>query len=179
MGKYFDKKSYAAMAKAESARRSSESFFSSKEGDNYFGLVTGQPLKVVGLEPVPANGTIKAFNVVKFDDGHQMSTSRFFAAKGLRWPVGGNVGKLNYLLSSLENEVTIEVTPKEVTSAPMMRRDGTYVGDGGSVLQPVDIKDEKGKVTGKGAPAGALAAVTYHFEEQELPAVQMVNFEEE
>ena len=178
MSKYFDKKAYAAMVKSESTRRSSESFFSSKEGDNYFGNVTGS-LKVVGVEPVPANGNIKAFNVVKFDDGHQMSTSRFFSAKGLRWPVGGNVAKLNYLCSALESGTEIEVQPKQVTSTPMMRRDGTYVGDGGATLQPVDKKDEKGKVIGKEAPAGALMAVTYHFEEQDLPAVQMINFMEE
>ena len=178
MGKYFDKKAYSAMVKSESARRSSESFFSSKEGDNYFGSVTGS-LKIVGIEPVGANGNIKAFNVVKFDDGHQMSTSRFFSAKGLRWPVGGNVAKLNYLCSALETGVEIEVQPKDVKSTPMMRRDGTYVGNGGSVLQPVE-KKEGNKVVGTEAPAGALMAVTYYFEEQDLPAVKkMINFMEE
>ena len=178
MSKYFDKKAYAAMVKSESARRSSESFFSSKEdNENYFGSVTGS-LKVVGVEPVPANGNIKAFNVVKFDDGHQLSTSRFFSAKGLRWPVGGNVAKLNYLCSALESGTEIEVQPKQVTSTPMRRRDGTYVGDGGTVLQPVE-KKEGGKVVGTEAPAGALMAVTYHFEEQDLPAVEMINFMEE
>lgn len=177
MSKFFDKKAYAAMVKSEASRRSSESFFSSKEGDNYFGNVQGS-LKVVGVEPVPANGNIKAFNVVKFDDGHQMSTSRFFSAKGLRWPVGGNVAKLNYLCSALESGTEIEVQPKSVTSTPMMRRDGTYVGDGGSVLQPVE-KKEGGKVVGTEAPAGAIMAVTYSFEEQDLPAIQMINFMEE
>ena len=177
MSKYFSKKAYAAMVKSESARRSSESFFSSKEGDNYFGNVTGT-LKVVGVEPVAAKGDIKAFNVVKFDDGHQMSTSRFFSAKGLRWPVGGNVAKLNYLCSALEAGTEIEVQPKQVTSTPMMRRDGTYVGNGGAVLKPIE-KKEGNKVVGTEAPAGALMAVTYHFEEQELPAVKMINFDEE
>ena len=178
MSKYFDKKGIALMQKTESDRRSSESFFSSKEGDNFFGNAKGSPLRVVGLEHVKASGEVGAFNVVKFDDGHQMSTNKFFSAKGLRWPVGGNVAKLNYLCSALESGTEIEVQPKSVTSTPMMRRDGTYVGDGGSVLQPVE-KKEGGKVVGTEAPAGALMAVTYSFEEQDLPAIQMINFMEE
>lgn len=169
MGKYISSKSYAAMVKTESERRSSESFFSSKEGDNFFGNVKGQTLRIVGLEHVKANGSIGAFNVIKFDDGHQMSTSKFFAARGLKWPVGGNVAKLGYIASALENSVGIEVVPQEVTSAPMKRRDGTFVGP----------RDEKtGKTTNAKDANSALQAVTYHFEEQELPAVEMVDFSE-
>lgn len=169
MGKYISSKSYAAMAKAESERRSSESFFSSKEGDNFFGNVKGQSLRIVGLEHVKANGSIGAFNVIKFDDGHQMSTSKFFAARGLKWPVGGNVAKLGYVASALETGVAIEVVPQEVTSTPMKRRDGTFVGP----------RDEKtGKTTTAKDEKSALQAVTYHFEEQELPAVEMVDFNE-
>ena len=175
MSKYFDKKGIALMQKTESDRRSSESFFSSKEGDNFFGNAKGSPLRVVGLEHVKASGEVGAFNVVKFDDGHQMSTSKFFAAKGLRWPVGGNVAKLNYLASALENEVSIEVTPQDVKVTPMRRRDGTYVGPRGA-----NGKNEILNAGKDGAvPAGTLEAVSYYFEEQELPAVQMVNWEEE
>lgn len=170
MSKYFDKKGIALMQKAESDRRSSESFFSSKEGDNFFGDAKGNSLRVVGLEHVKANGEVGAFNVIKFNDGHQMSTSKFFAAKGLRWPVGGNVAKLNYIASALENEIAVEVTPQDVKVTPMRRRDGTYVGP----------RDEKtGKTTTAKDEKTALQAVTYYFEEQELPAVKMVNWEEE
>ena len=169
MGKYIDSKSYAAMAKAESERRSSESFFSSKEGDNFFGNVKGQVLRVVGLEHVKADEIKAAFNVVKFDDGHQMSTAKFFAAKGLKWPVGGNVNKLGYIASALETGVGIEVVPQDVTTTPMKRRDGTFVGP----------RDEKtGKTTIAKDAKSALLAVTYHFEEQDLPAVDMVDFSE-
>jgi hypothetical protein len=169
MGKYISNKSFAAMAKAESERRSSESFFSSKEGDNFFGNAKGNPLRIVGLEHVKANGEIGAFNVVKFDDGHQMSTSKFFAARGLKWPVGGNVAKLGYIASALETGTDIEVTPQEVKTAPMKRRDGTFVGP----------RDEKtGKNTTAKDEKTALQAVTYYFEEQELPAVEMVDFSE-
>ena len=167
MGKYIDSKSFAAMVKAESERRSSESFFSSKEGDNFFGNAKGQPLRVVGLEHVKANGDIRAFNVVKFDDGHQMSTTRFFSAKGLKWPVGGNVAKLGYVASALETGTDIEVTPQDVKVTPMQRRDNTYVG-------PRDPKT--GKTTIAKDAKSALQAVTYYFEEQELPTVEMVDF---
>lgn len=170
MGKYISSKSFAAMAKTESERRSSESFFSSKEGDNFFGNVKGQTLRVVGLEHVKANGEVGAFNVVKFDDGHQMSTSKFFSARGLKWPVGGNVAKLGYIASALETGVGIEVIPQEVTSTPMKRRDGTYVGERGA--------DGKNAILQEKDKAKALQAVTYHFEEQELPAVEMQDFSE-
>lgn len=168
MGKYISSKSYAAMAKAESERRSSESFFSSKEGDNFFGNAKGIALRIVGLEHVKANGEIGAFNVVKFDDGHQMSTSKFFSARGLKWPVGGNVAKLGYVASALETGVGIEVTPQDVKVVPMKRRDGTFVGPRDAKGQNTTAKDEK----------SALQAVTYYFEEQELPAVEMVDFSE-
>ena len=170
MSKYFSKRDISLMQKTENERRSSESFFSSKEGDNFFGNVKGNALKVVGIEHVKANGSVGAFNVVKFNDGHQMSTSKFFAARGLQWPVGGNVAKLNYLASALENEIAIEVTPQDVKVTPMQRRDGTFVGP----------RDEKtGKTTTAKDAKSALQAVTYYFEQQELPAVEMVNWEEE
>lgn len=169
MGKYISSKSFAAMAKTESERRSSESFFSSKEGNNFFGNVKGQALRVVGLEHVKANGNIGAFNVVKFDDGHQMSTSKFFSARGLKWPVGGNVAKLGYIASALETGVGIEVVPQNVTVTPMTRRDGTFVGP----------RDEKtGKTTIAKDEKSALQAATYYFEEQELPDVEMIDFSE-
>lgn len=168
MGKYISSKSFGLMAKAESERRSSESFFSSKGGDNFFGNAKGQALRVVGLEHVKANGEIGAFNVVKFDDGHQMSTSKFFSARGLKWPVGGNVAKLGYVASALETGVGIEVTPQDVKVTPMKRRDGTFVGPRDAKGQTTVAKDEK----------SALQAVTYYFEEQELPAVEMVDFSE-
>lgn len=170
MGKYIDKKAYSAMVRTESSRRSSESFFSSKEdNDNYFGKVAGQTLRIVGVEPVAAQpkSNIGAYNVVKFDDGHQLSTNKFFSAKGLRWPVGGNVAKLNYICSALENNTTIEVTPIEVVSTPMKRRDGTFVGDGGAVLKA----EKEGKI-----PVGAVMAVTYRFEDYDLPKVEMIDF---
>ena len=170
MSKYFDKKGIALMQKTESDRRSSESFFSSKEGDNFFGNVKGQALKVVGLEHIKANGEIGAFNVVKFDDGHQMSTSKFFSARGLKWPVGGNVAKLGYIASALETGVGIEVTPQDVTSTPMKRRDGTYVGERGA--------DGKNAILQEKDKAKALTAVTYYFEEQVLPNVELIDFNE-
>jgi hypothetical protein len=170
MSKYFSKRDISLMQKTENERRSSESFFSSKEGDNFFGNAKGNALKVVGIEHVKANGSVGAFNVVKFNDGHQMSTSKFFSARGLQWPVGGNVAKLNYLASALENEVAIEVTPQDVKVTPMQRRDGTFVGP----------RDEKtGKNTTAKDAKSALQAVTYYFEQQELPAVEMVNWEGE
>lgn len=168
--KRFDKKAISTMMKAESERRSSESFFSSKtDNENYFGSVKGNPLKVVGLENIPANGDIRSFNVVKFSDGHQMSTGKFFSAKGLLWPVGGNTQKLAYLASALENDINIEVTPEDVKVTPMKRNDGTYVGARGADGKTTVEKDEK----------KALQAVTYYFAEQELPKISLVDFSAE
>ena len=171
MGKYFNNKVMSAMMKSEKESRSSEAFFSSKEENtNYFGSATGQTLTVVGLENVtPKDATIRAFNVVKFDDGHQMSTNKFFSARGLRWPVGGNLLKLQYLASALENGVKIEVTPQEVKSVPMKYNDGKFVG-------PRNDKGETTKITDE---SKALRAVTYYFEEQNLPKVDLVDFNKE
>ena len=183
--KYFNKETISLMQRTESNRRSSESFFSSKsDNDNFFGSSTGNSLKVVGVEHIKGSAGVGAFNVVKFDDGHQMSTSKFFAAKGLKWPVGGNVAKLNYLCSALETGVEVSVTPEKVESKPMQRKDGTYVGPKGSdgktvVLQPIELKDDKGKPTGQfKAPEGALEAVTYYFVPMEMPEVELVSWEE-
>lgn len=169
MGKYFNSKAIATMIKSENERRSSEAFFSSKEdNDNYFGSVTGQSLTIVGLENVPANGDIRAFNVVKFDDGHQMSTSKFFAARGLKWPVGGNALKLSYLASALERNTKISVVPASIKVTPMKRADGSFVGARGTDGNTTSTNDE----------SKALKAVTYYFEEQNLPKVEMVDFTE-
>lgn len=170
MGKYFNSKAIATMMKAENERRSSEAFFSSKEdNDNYFGHVKGQTLSIVGLENVPANGDIRSFNVIKFDDGHQMSTSKFFAARGLKWPVGGNALKLSYLASALESGTKISVVPADLKVTPMKRTDGTFVGARGEDGKTTTAKNEK----------DALKAVTYYFEEQNLPKVTLVDFNKE
>lgn len=171
MGKYLSNELYAKMSRTEQSRRSNEAFFSSKDdNENYFGKVKGEKLRVVGLEHIAANGGIAAFNVIKFNDGHQMSTGRFFSARGLRWPVGGNVGKLNYIASALETGKRIEVTPKEVTSTPMKFRDGTYVGP---------EKDSDGKNKPVNEAEKALQAITYYFEEQELPNIDLIDWGKE
>lgn len=169
MGKFFSKSSIKKMIQSESESSSTESFFSSKSNnENYFNKFAGKPMKIVGLENVtPKDASIKPFNVVKFDCGMQLSTKRFFAARGLSWPVGGNANKLAYLASAIEAGESIEVTPTEVTTRPMTYADGSFVG-------PRDPKT--GNVTKTTDEKKALLAVTYHFEEKELPAVEMIDW---
>ena len=121
--KYFDRTSWETGRKNETAKRSNGVFFSSKDDSaEYFNNAANTPLTVVGLAPVAAQKEDKekgieamnAYNVVLFDDGHQLSTSRFFNARGLKWPVGGNAAKWDYLTAALINGTKITVTPKEV-----------------------------------------------------------------
>lgn len=115
--KYFDRKAWEAGRKAESNKRSNGTFFSSKEdSEEHFNKSAGNELTVVGLAPVSGdkdNG-IDPYNVVLFDDGHQLSTSRFFNARGLKWPVGGNTAKWDYLTACIINGTKITCTPVEV-----------------------------------------------------------------
>ena len=91
---------------------------------------------------------------MQFDSGLEMSTSRFFTAKGLRWPVGGNLGKLRYLASALEQGTAIEVVPEKVTV-------------------------EKDREIKNGPRAGqTFDLITYYFQSQKLPEVNITAGEE-
>ena len=115
MSKYIDMKTLTAGRKAEAAKRSNGSFFSSKEeNDECFNKYAGKELQIVGTANVPARDDIPSFNVVLFDDAHQLSTSRFFNAKGIKWPVGGNVAKWDYLNACIANGTKLVVTPEKV-----------------------------------------------------------------
>ena len=151
MSKYFDKKTLVAGRKAEAAKRSNGTFFSSKsDNDEHFDRCAGSELRIVGVANQPANGDIPSFNVVLFDDGHQLSTSRFFNAKGLKWPVGGNTAKWDYLNACLANDTKVVVTPKKV------------------------VVGEEREITAEGPRKGnKFTPVTFYFEEQELPKTDM------
>lgn len=151
MGKYFDKKTLVAGRKAEAAKRSNGTFFSSKsDNDEHFDKSAGQSLRIVGVANQPANGDIPSFNVVLFDDGHQLSTARFFNAKGLKWPVGGNTAKWDYLNACLANDTKVSVTPQKV------------------------VVGEEREITAEGPRKGQkFTPVTYYFEEMELPKTDM------
>lgn len=121
--KYFDKSVWQTGRNVESKKRNNGVFFSSKEDNaEYFNNSEGTTLTVVGLATVPPQKEDKdrgiqamdAYNVVLFDDGHQLSTNRFFNAKGLKWPVGGNSAKWDYLTACQINGTKISVIPKEV-----------------------------------------------------------------
>ena len=150
--KYFDKKTLLAGRKAESRKNSNGTYFSSKQdNDEYFDRSAGVSLRVVGVAHQNANGDIPEFNVVLFDDGHQMSTSRFFNARGLKWPVGGNVAKWDYLNACLANETKIDVVPAKV------------------------IVGEEREITNENSPRKGekFTPVTYVFEDKELPKTDM------
>ena len=148
--KYFDKKTLVAGRKAEAAKRSNGTFFSSKsDNDEFFDKAKDVELRIVGVANVPASDGIPTFNVVLFDDGHQLSTSRFFNAKGLKWPVGGNTAKWDYLNACLANDTKIVVTPDHVA-----------------------VGEERDITTG--ARAGEkFTPVTYYFVEKELPKTDL------
>jgi len=115
MSKYIDMKTLTAGRKAEAAKRSNGSFFSSKEeNDECFNKYAGKELQIVGTANIPARDDIPSFNVVLFDDAHQLSTSRFFNAKGIKWPVGGNIAKWDYINACIANGTKLVVTPEKV-----------------------------------------------------------------
>ena len=150
MSKYFDKKTLVAGRKAESAKRSNGTFFSSKsDNDEHFDKSAGQNLRIVGVANIPATNEVPSFNVVLFDDGHQLSTSRFFNAKGLRWPVGGNTQKWDYINACLANDTKLTVTPQKVV-----------------------VGEERDITTGPRA-GQKFTPVTYYFEEMDLPKTDM------
>jgi len=156
MSKYYDRKTFLTGRGVESKKRSNGVFFSSKaDSEECFDKSAGKELRVVGVANVPANGDVPSFNVVLFDDGHQMSTSRFFSAKGLKWPVGGNTGKWDYLNACLANDTKIIVIPQKV------------------------IIGEEREITTEGPRKGQkFTPVTYYYEEKELPKTDMSVLEE-
>lgn len=159
MSKYFDKKTLLTGRKVESQKRSNGSFFSSKaENDEHFDKSAGQELRIVGVANVPADSerSVPSFNVVLFDDGHQLSTNRFFNAKGLKWPVGGNTAKWDYLNACLANDTKVVVTPQKV------------------------VVGEEREITNGPRKGQKFTPVTYYFEEMEMPKTDMsVVMEEE
>jgi len=159
MSKYFDKKTLLTGRKVESQKRSNGSFFSSKsDNDEFFDKSAGNELRVVGVANIPADSErdVPSFNVVLFDDGHQLSTNRFFNAKGLKWPVGGNTAKWDYLNACLANDTKVTVTPQKVV-----------------------VGEERDVTTGP-RKGEKFTPVTYYFEEQALPKTDMsVVMEEE
>lgn len=166
MIKYTSEQREAFLECEKNRKGTGASFFSSKEGnDNYFGSqeVVGQRLKVTGIQNVvPEEGsTIKPFNVVIFDDGHQLSTSRLFSAKGIKWPVGGNVAKMNYLLDTLEEgKKDLICIPKSVESKPL-EKDGKFYANG---KWQEGTKEGSGKNIKVTPPAGTVMLTTYTFE---------------
>lgn len=152
MSKYFDKKTLFAGRKAESQKRSNGTFFSSKQdSDELFDKSAGNELRIVGVANIPSSGNVPTFNVVLFDDGHQLSTSRFFNAKGLKWPVGGNTAKWDYINACLANDTKVTVTPSKV------------------------VVGAEREITNENSPRKGqkFTPVTYYFEEQELPKTDM------
>ena len=146
--KYIDSVTYNAGRTAESKKKSNGVFFSSKEdNDENFNKFTGEELRVVGVAHVGKNkdSEIDAYNVVCFDDGHQLSTSRFFTARGLKWPVGGNTAKWDYLNACLANDTKISVTVDKVV-----------------------VGEERTTNDGR-----KFNPVTYYFEPMELPKTDM------
>lgn len=143
----FDKNMWRDGRKAESSKKGTgEHFFSSKnDNENFFNASVGE-ISIVGLQTLRGDGKeIKPFNVVIFSDGHQLSTSRFFAAKGVKWPVGGSIAKWDYLAAKAAagSLNSLRVTPVEVK-----------------------IGEERSTTDGR-----KFTPVTYVFEEVEFPTL--------
>jgi len=169
--RYFDASAYKAGRTTESQKRGSgNTFFSSKQKNKYgeetqdfFEKFAGQTLRIVGTKPMPKDekSGVKAYNVVLFDDGHQLSTTALFSAKGIKWPVGGNIGKWDYLNAALFNGVTLELIPSKVECRELKTTEG----------KPAIWKD--GNLVAVSGNAKADTAATYYFEETEFPATDM------
>lgn len=178
MKKYFDADAKTALRETTKASRGTGSnYFSSKDGDNSFKAAAGTPLRIVDYINVPASkakdgATINAHNVVIFDDNHQMSEARFFAAKGIKWPVGGNAAKGEYLIKALEEDVTLTVVPKDVTTAPLKYADGKFVCRvGGTVVAKPGTETGTGQNKKIVPPSDAIIMATYEVEPVTFPAI--------
>lgn len=157
MTKYLNKEKLAAGRRNESRKKSAGNFFTSKAKDKngndsemFFEKFAGQEIAVVGTDVIPKNGEIDSYNVVCFDNGAVMSTSRFFTARGLRWPVGGNSAKWDYVNACIINETPLKVVPERVTVAK-----------------------------GKTKENKEFEVATYHFQEVLLPKTELSVLEEE
>lgn len=145
-------------------------YFSAKGGENDFSICKDRVLKVVDIQPVAGE---HPHNVVMFDDGHQMSTSRFFTAKGIKWPVGGNRGKLTYLVSALETGKELKVTPESCSSDYIRNAKNQYY------VRPENGEASWVDATGDDAPENAVKADTYVFKPVSFPTVELVDMEAE
>ena len=178
MNKYFNRKAWESGRKVESEKRGSgNQFFSTKkDNENYFGSdeFIGKELKIVGLHTVPPQKedkaknvrAMKSFNVVLFDDGHQMSTTAFFGARGIKWPVGGNANKWDYLNAVIANGEELSVVPTELIATPLKTTDGKPAKWVDGVLTACPEKEQENRYT-------------YKFEETEFHATDMSILEEE
>lgn len=179
MGKnYFNRSEWTKGRKVEADKRGSgNQFFSTKkENENYFkqdGFI-GSELTVVGLHTLPGRAAdpaknvraIKPFNVVLFNDGHQMSTTAFFAARGIKWPVGGNANKYDYLTACLINGNNIKVTPSDLIEAPLKTSEGKPAKWVDGVLTECKAAEQEYRYT-------------YVFEDTELRPTDMSVLDEE
>jgi hypothetical protein len=184
MKKYFEQEVKDALRATTAASKGTGSnYFSSKsENDNFFGKegVKGTPIRVTDYVNIPKSedSNINAHNVVIFDDGHQMSESRFFSAKGIKWPVGGKQGKCDYLIRALENDVRLTVVPESVSVDYIRYADGGYCVRVGEVTQNKkgemkEITNDKGKKeTVMTPPANAIQTATYTFAPVTFPEIK-------
>jgi len=146
----------------------SGNYFSTKEdNENYFSNV--EQVRIVGVEPVAASNGINAHNRVLFDDGHMMSTSRLFSAKGLRWPVGGNQNKVEYLANALNQGIEMTLHPESVDTRHIQNREGKYYFG-----KKADGKDDwrelpKDETKHEEFLAKAISTATYTFGEYTFP----------
>lgn len=184
MKKYFEQEVKDALRATTAASKGTGSnYFSSKsENDNFFGKegVKGTPIRITDYVNIPKveGSNINAHNVVIFDDGHQMSESRFFSAKGIKWPVGGKQGKCDYLIRALENDVKLTVVPESVSVDYIRYADGGYCVRVGEVTQNKkgemkEITNDKGKKeTVMTPPANAIQTATYTFAPVTFPEIK-------
>lgn len=164
-------------------------YFSSKAqtsdgavNENYFNSFKDKQLRIVGVEPVEAttasDGTrINGHNRVLFDDGHMMSTSALFNAKGLRWPVGGNKEKLRYILSAVEKQVAVVVVPQSVVTRFIQNRQGQFFTGKNTAGENI-WTDGTGKDK-KTPPAKAVSTNLYTFKDVVLPNCELIEIEED
>ena len=164
--RHFDDEVRSAIVGTEQkASGTGANWFSMKEDNEEFIGSVHTPLTIVDIANIPSTTTsdgtkINAHNVVIFNDGHQLSTRRFFGAKGISWPVGSNSSKAEYVIGALEGGVKLTITPDKVTSRPMKKSNGAFVGPNRTEIPaPAD----------NSIPSNALMAYTLHVKPVVFP----------
>lgn len=160
---------------ADKKKRGNLQFLSSKDdSETAFRRYFGKEFEVVGLSEATVETT--TFNTVVIrqkgsDVNQQLSTTKFFAMRGIVWPVGvvADKDKLQYLDGAIGSK-TLNFTPRAIERVIPTRKKGESfeyysLADGGgwkpAKKEDVDTEGQRAQLKLDKAPENAFIAVTY------------------